>query len=756
MTDDHAATGARAPPDEPADDAGEISRRALLAAGGGLALVGGGVLGWQTLSERPDDASARELDESESRQLAETYAPTLYFDVAERWFPTDPRPYERDDDPVVDGFTALNDYTAAYEEESDPPAPTLFYRAVAYEDSPLAVVQFWLYSAFDQFTTNFHWHDWEVVHVFVDRDAEEPQLFVASAHSRKVPNNEHLDPEPDATPSVLPELGSHSSGLSLNEQKERFQRVSLDGLAADITNEEITGVDVVSELRAAYGLPRDEGSRLPFAVPELDGAPLYDHERLPDVSRESLIDGAYTVRSFDAIASPPDDLPARETGLSFGPPADTDSAAGEEAVDVTYDLVPAGEIEHITAFEGPQLSFEFRIPKAVEDRIAGHITTTGVPWGQPRYDNPALDVSDSNHRAALAERYDAIAPPSGSERVVAAVGQAVESAEAPDGEGLTVEGSPVEAVALLESDPVAVPTFSGVALVDDVPEGEHRLTVQGAGLAPHSEAVAVESGDGPTAAGVEGSIPLVARGEAVKLAVDPTDSEDDIERLAVEDDFAGRLYDAPLSGPDGVYVHRGGAFTTEVADADGELGAFRVSPEPSADPGTRVPVENPRTGKAPLSTFQADVADESAAAVRAVGDGDDDGDTDDTDDDQGQGDGGGGGRTTTTTTTTTTATTATTDDGGGGGGGDGGTPPGLARALEAVAESARRAAEQAEAGNGEGADRRLETVRERLERARSRLEDARDDLPDPVAAAVDRRTAQAQRRNEQALASDKP
>jgi hypothetical protein len=31
---------------------------------------------------------------------------------------------------------------------------------------------------------------------------------------------------------------------------------------------------------------------------------------------------------------------------------------------------------------------------------------------------------------------------------------------------------------------------------------------------------------------------------------------------------AGQLYDAPLSGSDAVYVHEGGAFTTELRDTD--------------------------------------------------------------------------------------------------------------------------------------------------------------------------------------------
>jgi len=160
------------------------------------------------------------------------------------------------------------------------------------------------------------------------------------------------------------------------------------------------------------------------------------------------------------------------------------------------------------------LSFEFDVPQAVEDAVAGHITTTGAPWDQPRYENPAADVTDPNHRAALAERYDAIGDPAPVNTVVTRVTEAITTDDAPEGEGLTTEDATVESVALLESDPEAVPTFDGVAVLRDVPAGDHRLTVNGAGQAPHSERVSVsdDGGDGRrdrnggpvTAAGVDG------------------------------------------------------------------------------------------------------------------------------------------------------------------------------------------------------------------------------------------------------------
>jgi hypothetical protein len=699
--------------------------------------------------EAGEDSTTTPMAEDRTRELAERFAPTLFFDENERWFPTDPRRFERerDGEAIVDGFDALDGYTERFAESGTPPAPTVFYNGVEYAESPLAVIQFWYYSAFDQFTTNFHWHDWEVLHVFVDTDSGDPQLYVASSHSGRVPNNEFLDPDPEQIPRVLSELGSHSSALSINDVPDRFQRLPLDGDIADITNSAIEGIEDLVDVPLAYGLPRDEGSRLPYLVPELDGAPVYDHAALPNVRREDLLPEGLTVGSFSDLASPPRDLPERETGLVF------EHAGRQRDADVEYDLVPATEVEHIADFTGPQLSFEFAVPGFAEDAIAGHITTTGVPWAQERYRNPAANVSDPNHRGALADRYEAIGAPAPVNTIVASVTEAVSSEEAPEDGGVTTQALAVESVALIESEPAAVPTTGGVVAAQGLPEGEHRLTVNGAGLAPHSETVAVsDEASGPTAAGVEGELPLVARENATKLAVDAANAEDELTDLAVEDDFAGRLYDAPLDGRDAVYVHRGGAYTTEVRDSDDAIGAYRVNPAAKS----RVSIDEPATGKEPLAHYLADVASETAADVAAVG-GREAGETDDGETDGDETDAGGSGG-------------SGPDSGGpdrGGGGAGGGTPggsdgggqsnavQGLTRALEAVAEAARRAAERAAAGDRGRADQQLQTVQERLARVQQRLAAASGDLPDDLERAIGRRVDQSNRRSEQARASDK-
>ena len=694
-------------------DGPTLDRRTFLATTAGAA--SGALAGCGALSPG-DDATATPVDGDRASELAQRFAPTLYFDAAEQWFPTDPRQYttERDGETVVDGFAALNDYTEQFREGGDPPAPTLWHNVVGYEDSPLSVVQYWIYSAFDQFTTNFHWHDWEVVHVFVDTDTDDPVLFVASSHSRRVPNNEFLDPE-RTVPRILPELGSHSSALSINEEADRFQRLPTGDDIADITNRVIDNVEALASLPVAYGLPRDEGSRLPFAVPELDGVPLYDHERLPAVEQSDLVPEALTVRSFDALRSPPTDLPARETGLVFEYEGRSDT---ETTPDVTYELRPTSEIEEITTFTGPQLSFEFAVPQVAEDAIASHITTVGAPWEQPRYANPAADITDPTHRQALSDRYDAIGEPAAINSIVTAVSSVVQNDDAPDGGGVTTEESSTEAVALVESDPAAVPTFRGVAVAQGVESGDHRLTVNGAGVAPHSERVTVEGQNGEsdegsddgdttgtvTAAGVDGEIPLVAREDATKLAVDPSGTDADLTDLAVEDDFGGRLYDAPIDGPDAVYVHRSGAYTSEVRDADDTIGAFRVNPTDEE----RVAIDRPDTGKASLSSFLATISDEIRGDIEGV-------------DLQGRAN----------------------------------ALRGLTQALESVGSAATSAAERASEGDRAGADRQLQNVGNGLEQVASNLERAAEALPDPVERSVDRRLAQLDRRTEQALAAEK-
>jgi len=675
------------------------TRRDLLRTGGATALAAGlagcslfggdGADGEDTATGAPSTTGPTGTQtDATALSLAEQFAPDLFFDARERWFPTDPRPYvsTRDGDRIVDGFDALEGYVTRTRDRETPPDPTVFYRVVEYSGR-LAVVQYWLYTAFDQFSTNFHWHDWELLQAFVDRRTGRPVLFSASAHSRSVPNNEHVDPA-TARPAVLSELGSHSSALGVNERRDSFQRLAEGDLAADITNG--APAEVGWDLPFAYGLPRDEGLGLPFAVPELDGAPIYDHDRLPSVTAADLLPSDVTVRSFEALASPPT-LPDRETGLQF---------SVDDAGDVQYDLVPTTEVADVDRFAGPQLSFEFAVPTFAEDAIASHLTTTSTPWSQPRYDDPLADVTDPAHRSTLAERFDVVEAGGPVSRVFGSL-SALSTATDVAGDGVVTGDLGIEGVVLLESDPVATPTWRGRIGLQDVPAGEHRLTVNAAGVAPYSERLSVaDAGAAPnTQAGVGGRLPLVANENARKVEGDARDREG-LARVRVADDNAGRLYDAPPDDRDrfGLYVHRDGAYVVEVRDRRGRVGAARVRPER----GNRRARVSTRTGKGSLVEFLDRYLEDLVEAVRGgLG-----------------GQGSGGGSTTTAGATTdgpTTAETTTSDP----------TPtatyagpPGeVVRVLVAARQAIQAARKAVDSRAPERADRRIRRARERLDRA---------------------------------------
>ncbi|QLG26234.1 hypothetical protein HUG10_01175 [Halorarum halophilum] len=811
------------------------------------------------------------MEEDRERRLAELFAPDLYFGAAEAWYPTDPRNYESETDDgrtIVDGFDALDGYAREVTEADGLPAPIAFYHGRFYEGTDLGVIQFWFYSAFDQFSVNFHWHDWEVLHVFFDLESEEPELFVASSHSRKVPNNEFLDPD-ETRPAVISEVGSHSSALGMNQERDTFQRFPLGGDIADITNSVLDLIDIP----AAYGLPRDEGFALPYAVPELDGTPVYDLPELPNVTAEHLVPAELTIDPFDEYDSPPTELPTRERGLHLR----SENHPDADGADGTYALEHTDAVNHIEAFTGPQLSFQFAVPRFAEDAIAGHITTTGVPWHQPRFTNPAADVTDPIHRSALSDRYELdISGTLGD--VVGVLREATTSDEAPGSNGIDTRSVRVEGVARLESVPEAVPTWHGVAAFRDVPEGGHRLTVNGAGLAPYAERLDHEEDGTPTAAGADGAVISPPNEDAVKVRAGAGSDGPSVADVTVEDDFAGAVYAGrPIVGEEGgfgTYVHRNGAFTAEITDEEGEAGAFRVNPD--ADQTTAT-VADLRTGKAALAGFvdtllsetlvqtdsvaengidaiddvptpddtvergdeAAAAVDEAASRVEAatngtvddVRNGTGDGVPNGTDGDVVNGstgpncpsDGSATGDVLTAANDTgddvltsadgttddvlngtvtddgTTATPTETDDGllddvdddgeedpfrdesttaspedgdgtddagdgtgteggrnGGGNGPGSDLPPGfpgLLRALEASRRQASRAAEAAENGNAEAADRRLHGLRTRLSAILDVIHRDRGRFPETFPALVEKRVAQADRRIEQALDS---
>ena len=612
--------------DNEQEQPGEPSRRRVLGAFGAGILTGGGVAtAW--FRTRPDELPAdpeptpeptseptvtdtpeptpTDTSEPTAPAIVQRYAPDLYFGRLEKWYPTDPTELLGAGDSVLDGFDALDGYSAAFTDPESPPWPTVFYNVVEDAGSPgIDAVQYWMYSAFDQFTVNFHWHDWELLQVFVDRETGTPLLLSASAHSRKVPNNEYADPPTpeERRPGVLSEVGSHSSASETNAIVPTFERLPSTDWDSDITNE---AVDISTRVRTpfAYGLPRDEGARLPFVMPELDGQPLNEHPDL-SVDREDFVDERATVGSWNGLPRPPAEIPVREPGLVLtSPESRTDG-------DVAYALEPLTRVRGaIDDFVGPQLSFEFAVPGFVEDRLASHITSVGIPWEQPRFADPLADVTDPEHRRSITGDV-----PSGlTDRVVGRVRQLRTGADGTvervsDDARSALTGRipvslfevPVEAAVRLASpDPVATVTRSGVFGLLRVERGDHLLVVNGPGYAPVAERF--EHDGGLVRAGSGGELTVVASEDAATIRGDGRAAAG-IERVRVIEEYAGTVYDGRPVEPDRykIPVHRAGTYTVEVVDGDGRRGAYRVTPADFGDVDDTVR-ETVETGKASLA-----------------------------------------------------------------------------------------------------------------------------------------------------------
>ncbi|MFC7136616.1 hypothetical protein ACFQRB_09085 [Halobaculum litoreum] len=236
-------------------------------------------------------------------------------------------------------------------------------------------------------------------------------------------------------------------------------------------------------------------------------------------------------------------------------------------------------------------------------------------------------MSDPRHRSALSERFDLDVTGLAGD-VVGLLREATTTDDAPGSNGVETAEPRVEGVALLESDPVAVPTFNGVVALRDVPEGDHRLTVNGAGVAPYSQGLAHTDDGEATTAGVDGEVVVAANEDAVKVRASPAADGPGLARVRVDDDVAGAVYDAPLApdaadaGEVSLYAHRDGAYTAEVEDDEGGVGAFRVNPR--ADQATAT-LADVRTGKASLTSFLLTLLTETTAQAAVFEDGDADG-----------------------------------------------------------------------------------------------------------------------------------
>jgi parallel beta-helix repeat protein len=124
----------------------------------------------------------------------EKYAPNLWFDSDESYYPIDPFFYV-DDINKITGKTSQLNYLALPEEDKKKNRFTVFYHVAETEDETQWVYEYFFYYAYNEMPKiNNHYHDWEAVFVFVNKETGEVVRVVSSAHHWYIPNNEFFNP----------------------------------------------------------------------------------------------------------------------------------------------------------------------------------------------------------------------------------------------------------------------------------------------------------------------------------------------------------------------------------------------------------------------------------------------------------------------------------------------------------------------------------------------------------------------------------
>ncbi len=126
---------------------------------------------------------------------AVSYAPSLWFDADEQYYPTNPLNFYFENDKEISGKTAVKRYNQLSLQEKLSNLTTL-YHIQDHDDQ--WVYQYWLFYVFNDFkklTKNKHYGDWESVFVFVDKESKQIVKAIGTAHQRRVFDTEIYEPQ---------------------------------------------------------------------------------------------------------------------------------------------------------------------------------------------------------------------------------------------------------------------------------------------------------------------------------------------------------------------------------------------------------------------------------------------------------------------------------------------------------------------------------------------------------------------------------
>jgi len=139
--------------------------------------------------------SVHSYDSSIAAPPAINYAPNLWFDSQEKYYPTNILDFYFENGIEIEGEVAVEKYSKLSLKEKLNNL-TVFYHIE--DEGNQWVYQYWFFYVFNDYPTltqNKHYGDWESVFVFVDKDSREVVKVIGTAHQRKLFDTEIYEPE---------------------------------------------------------------------------------------------------------------------------------------------------------------------------------------------------------------------------------------------------------------------------------------------------------------------------------------------------------------------------------------------------------------------------------------------------------------------------------------------------------------------------------------------------------------------------------
>ncbi len=172
-----------------------FKKSAIFLLGSGLFLAGFFVFGQDNNSVPPS---------------AVNYAPNFWFDVNEKYYPSNPLDFYFENNQEISGEIAVSKYNSLSVEEK------IRYLTVFYHiegEGNQWVYQYWFFYVFNDSSgaiENRHYGDWESVFVFVDKDSKQVTKVIGTAHQRKIFDTEIINPANNHIWAYVGE-GSHAN-----------------------------------------------------------------------------------------------------------------------------------------------------------------------------------------------------------------------------------------------------------------------------------------------------------------------------------------------------------------------------------------------------------------------------------------------------------------------------------------------------------------------------------------------------------------